>query len=52
MNQQIVGIDVLPKEERSKLLVDKLYTQGLISISKNADRPVDSFISSNLNDAR
>lgn len=48
MNQQIVGIDVLPKEERSKLLVDKLYTQGLISISKNADRPVDSFISSNL----
>ena len=48
MNQQIVGIDVLPKEERSKLLVDKLYTQGLISMSKNADRPVDSFISSNL----
>lgn len=48
MNRQIVGIDVLPKEERSKLLVDKLYTQGLISISKNADRPVDSFISSNL----
>ena len=48
MSQQIVGIDVLPKEERSKLLVDKLYTQGLISISKNADRPVDSFISSNL----
>jgi len=48
MNRQIVGIDLLPKEERSKLLVDKLYTQGLISISKNADRPVDSFISSNL----